>query len=97
MLGVASVVLCVTVGVFVGLLGYFKQVDSRELFLGLLGAIIVEVLLWVALLGHFLHKHLHVQQLVLERVLESIDLHSLASSNSDDHHVNDDCEIIVRS
>lgn len=93
----ATLLLSVTVGVFLGLQPYFQQTSSKELFLGLLGAIIAESLLWVALLAHFLHKHLHIQQLVLERVLESIDLHSLASSNSDDHHVNDDCEIIVRS
>jgi hypothetical protein len=92
-IAVLVIVIIVTVVI---LINQSDSSSNQKLIYALIALLVIEGLALLLVLSHFIQTYLQSKQIVLERVLEMIELRSMASSSSDENKVSDDCEVVVR-
>jgi hypothetical protein len=94
-ISVLIIVIIVTIVVFINQFTGSTPSDNKKLMYAIIALLVVEGLVLLAVTSHFIQTYLLLKQIILERVLEMIELRSMASSSSDENKISDDCEVVV--
>lgn len=73
------IAIIITVIIFINYVGR----DDKKLIYGLTALIVIESMILLAVVSHFIQTYLALKQIVLEKVFDMTELRSLASNNSD--------------
>ena len=82
-ISILIIVIIVTVIVFINQFTSSASENNRKVMYAMIALMVVEALILLAVSSHFIQTYLLLKQIVLERVLEMIELRSMASSSSD--------------
>jgi len=93
---VLIIIIIVTIFVYINQFTGSNPDPNKKLMYGIIALAVIEGLIFIVVVLHFIQTYLLLKQIVLERVFEVIDLRSMASSSSDDNKISDDCEVVVR-
>ncbi len=82
-IAILIIIIIVTVVVFINQFTNGFSDNNSKLMYGIIALLVIEGLLLLVVVSHFFQTYLLRKQIVLERVLEMIELRSMASSSSD--------------